>query len=258
MKQWQSMRMLPWLLLLPALSLQAQTQPRVEGTLFTSAEQRRYLDYLREDFLLRNAQDGFDIEDSQIPDIPGDGTTGPAGPTEYTLDGVLRRGDGRISVWLNNQLVSEDALPANARLIRDGATYAIQFSTASGPQLLRPGQTLQVANGAVQERYQRVVVASPDDSNATADAATTTNAAESASATTAPASATTSADQAVSVATNEPIATTTPAVTDNTDADQVVDSLPAEVRSNPALLDSMIESLQTLRQQAGTDDDDSE
>ena len=258
------------LLLVSAGSLHAQTQPRVEGTLFTSAEERRYLDYLREDFLLRNQQNGFNIEDTQIPEIPTDGIAGPTGPNEYTLDGILRRGDGRISVWLNNQLVTEDGLPANARLVRDGASYAIQFTTATGPQLLRPGQTLQLATGTVQERYQRPALMPADAGaeTATTDNGTATGADADADAgsdtgaTMVPAepapAATESAPAAAEPTANIVAAPVTPAVIDTTDADQVVESLPADVRTNPALLDSMIESLQALRQQAGTDDDDSE
>lgn len=256
MKQQLSVRSLLFILLLPALPLHAQTQsqPRVEGTLFTSAEQRTYLDYLRQDFLLRNQQEGFNIDDTQIPEIPTDGPAGPAAPTEYTLDGILRRGDGRISIWLNNQLVSEDALPANARLIRDGATYALQFTTLTGTRLLRPGQTLLIDSGAVQERYQRPppTAVLDDSTSAPTDETTSTAAAEEA-----PAAASASA-AATDIAAVEPATAATTAVVDNTDADQVVESLPAEVRSNPALLDSMIETLQSLRQQAGTDDDDSE
>lgn len=265
------MKRLLWTLPLVLVPSLLQAQELLQGTLFTNDEQRNYLDYLRQDFLAKNQQNGFDIEESQIPDIPVDGPAGPSGPTEYTLGGIMRRSDGSLSIWLNNQLVSEQQLPANARLIRDGATLALQFSTTSGTRLLRPGQTLAIESGAVQERYQRppplppAPVAPAAESTpasttapgpAAAEAGTDANAgnAEAAGVTAATAASPVVAGDAVNAGTA--VAAATADATAGNDPDAAINNLPPALRNDPDSLESMIQTLQTLRDQVTVKDDE--
>ena len=53
-------------LALPATDARAQ----LEGTLFTKPEERAYLDYLRAELLRNNAEDEFNIEEADIPEVP--------------------------------------------------------------------------------------------------------------------------------------------------------------------------------------------
>lgn len=226
------------LALSPAFS--AQEQALLQGTLFTTPEQREYLDYLLQQFLAKNQQTSFDVEASDIPDIPVDGATSPTGPTEYTLGGIMRRSDGRMTIWLNNQSFTEEELPDIARLVRDGNTLALRFTTANGSQLLRPGQTIEVNSGAVQERYQRP---KPVEEPAVAG----TGIADEQAVVEGAGSNETSGDVAesaeVDVQDGEAIENSEQA----TDPANVVNSLPTEILEDPQALESVIESLQAKR-----------
>ena len=138
------------------------SQPSVaqfHGTIFTSPEERAYLDALREDFLKKSQEKGFDIEQAGPPPLPvtADEPTENSAPIEYTLGGILTRNDGSHTVWLNNQPVAERNLPANMKLVTEGALTVLRLQTAAGTFQLKPGQTLNASTGETQEAYQRVV-----------------------------------------------------------------------------------------------------
>jgi|GEM_PF-2945367 hypothetical protein len=139
-------------MLLCMLSLPVPAQMR--GTLFTSPEQRAYLDYLRQDFLAKSRERGFDIEEAEIPDIPDDAAQEQA-PEIYTLGGIMARHDGSHTIWLNGQALSENDLPAGVTLTKNSGVEALRFTTATGSHLLKPGQTLELTAGSVVEAYQR-------------------------------------------------------------------------------------------------------
>ncbi|MEQ9567989.1 MAG: hypothetical protein RLN85_19635, partial [Pseudomonadales bacterium] len=61
------------------------------GLLFTTPEERAYLDYLREDFLERTASQGFDIQTEEIPQID---TPEPEQNDVFRLDAVITNQDG--------------------------------------------------------------------------------------------------------------------------------------------------------------------
>lgn len=221
-----------------AVAPAALAQALLEGPLFTSPEQREYLDYLREDFLAKNQKAGFDITESEIPEIPVDGPAGPIGPAEYTLGGIMKRADGRMTIWLNNQSLTEDQLPPAARLVRMGNTLALQFSTAAGTQVLRPGQTIEVTTGVVQERYQR-----PPEPVVEEAAADNVSDEDAASADTAEAAATDSEDSG-------------PAAAETADPTSIAESLSADILDDPSALEAVIETLQSLRDDLDVDEDE--
>lgn len=137
----------------------APVAAQLTGTLFTSAEQREYLDYLRQEFLASSSERGFDIDEAEIPEIPEAVAEAAeaAGPEAYTLGGIVSLRDGTQRIWLNGKALGEAELPREARLVRDNGVPALRFSTANGTYLLRPGQTLELTAGSVVENYQRQV-----------------------------------------------------------------------------------------------------
>lgn len=150
----------PFLLLTALLGIAAGMPARaqkMEGTLFTSPEQRAYMDFLRQDFLTRSAEAGFDIQVPEIPDIPAeDGASeAPEGPVEFTLGGIMTGRDGSHLVWLNSNLLQESELPAWARIVSAGTGLALQVDANGRRWLLRPGQTVDITSGTVSEAYQR-------------------------------------------------------------------------------------------------------
>jgi len=149
-------------LLLPAMLLcMVMGEPahaQVQGTLFTSPEQRAYMDFLRQEFLSRSTNAGFDIEVPEIPEFAATDATGtevPEGPTEFTLGGILTGRDGTRSVWLNNNLLHESELPDWVRIITSGESPILQLNVNGSRWELRPGQTVDLASGTVSEAYQR-------------------------------------------------------------------------------------------------------
>lgn len=131
-------------------------QAQLQGTLFTSPEQRAYLDYLRQDFLARSRERGFDISPTAIPEIPtGADAPEDTAPVVHRLGGIVRLRDGTQRIWLNGQALRESELPEGASLVHENGVPALRFVTDSGTYVLRPGQALEVAGGIVTETYHR-------------------------------------------------------------------------------------------------------
>jgi hypothetical protein len=240
-------------LLLLVVTLSAHGQQPLNGALFTNPEQRAYLDYLREDFLAKNLQEGFNIEESQVPEIPVASPVGPIGPAEYTLDGIMQRSDGSLRVWINNQTVTEQQLPPNSRLVRDGAIYALQFTTNAGPRMLRPGQTLVLEGGIVRERYQRPLPI--QDGPSTTDGSASDTATEDveripetggAVATDTDAARTSTGDNAT---TNTAVANDESAIAEElAETETLINDLTSNVKENSDKIQSMIDTLQALQE----------
>lgn len=159
------------------LTLSSQTLAQIEGALFTSPELRIYLDALREQYLARSRNRGFDVRDVAIPVLPQEQTAAaPRADRIYHLGGIMSLRDGSHSIWLDGRSLREDELPQSARLVRDGGTLALRFETPRGVAVLRPGQTLNFDRGLVQESYQAGSNAEPEaiDETEAATAATAT------------------------------------------------------------------------------------
>jgi hypothetical protein len=225
------------LLLLLALPLPVSlsAQILVQGKIFTSPEQRQYLDKLRKDFLAKNQQKNFNIEESLIPEIPDNTPNTPAAVVEYSFDAIMTRADGRLTIWLNHQSLTEQQLPKGFRLVREGSTVALKVTANDGHALLlRPGQTIELNSGVIKEHSHKPAPA------ATVPAPKTTA--------TTPESATESAATPAKPAANG-TTEAKPVTSDATLQNQqsAVDSLPPDTLTDANKLDAMIKSLEALK-----------
>jgi len=132
------------------------------GKLFTTPEERAYLDALRNNFLSETRDQGFDITETGPPPLPDndEAEKQPAVPVKYSLGGILTRSDGSRTVWLNNRPIAESSLPANMKLVVEGAQLVLRISAGANVFQLKPGQTLNMSSGQILEAYQLVPAAS--------------------------------------------------------------------------------------------------
>lgn len=125
------------------------------STLFTTPEERAYLDFLRQEFLLNNQANNFDI-DEVVPAVPiiEEVVVDAPAISSYALEGIFTRRDGSRTVWLNNSNFDENNLPANMMLVDINSQTMLRIQTESGLFDLKAGQTLDVVNGIVLESWQ--------------------------------------------------------------------------------------------------------
>lgn len=132
-----------------------QLYAQLTGTLFTEPEEREYLDYLRQEFIRSSAAEGFDIEESQIPEIPDGQLPTESGPQEFTFGGIMTRRDGSRSIWLNGRVFAESELPAGVSLVMSANSTSLRIANSTATYVLRPGQTVDLTTGSILENYQR-------------------------------------------------------------------------------------------------------
>jgi len=110
------------------------------GRLFFTPEQRAQLDTLR----IRK------VVSAQTKDEP---------PPEFvTYNGIIRRTDGKTTVWVNNKALSETELrdqPAiGGRISRDGQILlGVSQTGAAGQLQLKVGQSAELLSGRVNEPF---------------------------------------------------------------------------------------------------------
>lgn len=140
------------------------------GTLFTSPQEREYLDYLREEFVRNSQMDSFNIQDTVIPDIPvtEETTTVPAPAiTEYRFGGIMALRNGNRMVWLNGSQIAENDLPDNMVLVEIGSGTSLSISVDGNTYLLKPGQVFNTGAGRIQESFERMNPSSNSEATAT-------------------------------------------------------------------------------------------
>jgi hypothetical protein len=129
----------------------ASAQSSSMGLLFTSPEEREYLDYLREDFLERTASQGFDIQTEEIPQIEAEEIEQNV---EFHLDAIITNQDGSHTIWLNGSAVREFDLPDQVDLVHRSGRDMLQISTSTATYLLKPGQTVNLSTGDLWESFE--------------------------------------------------------------------------------------------------------
>ena len=124
------------ILLLPL----AATAAEPLGRLFFTPEQRAQLDTLRTKKVVA----------AQVKDEPA--------PEFVTYSGIITRGDGKTTVWVNNKALSEVDMRDTASLVgrveRDGRILVQSGQAANAPALrLKVGQRAELGTGRIEENY---------------------------------------------------------------------------------------------------------
>lgn len=146
-----------------ALAATASPAPAQErlGRLFFTPAQRASLDVARS----QRARTTLATEKTEQDAAPV--------PQTITYSGVLRRSDGKTTVWLNNQPL-HDRLSAGAGAIvgrvRPDGSVTLQVPQSGRSVTLKPGQSVELLGGAVEEGYARRLEAPKPEPKPTANA----------------------------------------------------------------------------------------
>jgi hypothetical protein len=131
------------------MSVPASAQERL-GRLFFTPAQRASLDVARS----QRARAAVATEKSEQEAAPV--------PQTITYSGVLRRSDGKTTVWINNQPVHDRESAGAAAIVgrvRPDGSVTLQVPQSGRSVILKPGQSVELLSGAVEEGYSRRVEA---------------------------------------------------------------------------------------------------
>lgn len=141
-----------YLILLMFFLTPSRAMPAELGRLFFSPEQRAQLD------LARIKRDQRPLLETNA--APNSATPAPRGPAVVTFNGAVQRGDGKSTVWINGNPVTERNRLRNEMEVsvigmrRDGE-LALAIPQASRKASLKVGQSLDVTSGRIDEPYSR-------------------------------------------------------------------------------------------------------
>lgn len=130
------------------------------GRLFLTPEQRVQLDGIR---ARRDPRQPVIPVAEPAASVPA---PAPQGPDSITYNGVVRRSDGKSTVWINGRPIDERSHIRSPRDINvvgmraDGAV-SVAIPQASRTAALRVGQRLDVSSGRIAESYARLVQEPP-------------------------------------------------------------------------------------------------
>jgi hypothetical protein len=128
-------------------------QPEQMGRLFFTPAQRSSLDVARS----QRARAAVGTENNEQEAAPSAQT--------ITYGGLIRRDDGRTTVWLNNQAV-RDTEPSGAGAVvtrvRPDGRITLQAPQSARSVDLKPGQTVELLSGTVEEGYSRRPLSEPE------------------------------------------------------------------------------------------------
>lgn len=131
-------RLTPLLLLAFAQSALA-ADPAAIGRIFFTPEQRAQLDVLRTQKAVA----------TQTRDEPV--------PENVTYNGIVRRSDGKATVWINNEALTDAELRVKQSIIgrvdRSGQILLQTQATGAARLQLKVGQTAELFSGKVDETY---------------------------------------------------------------------------------------------------------
>jgi hypothetical protein len=134
-----------YLALAGSLPAAAQSQERL-GRLFFTPAQRASLDVARS----QRARAAVATESSEQEATPV--------PQTITYSGVIRRSDGKTTVWINNQAVHDRESAGAAAIVgrvRPDGSVTLQVPQSGRSVSLKPGQSVELLTGAVEEGYSR-------------------------------------------------------------------------------------------------------
>lgn len=118
------------------------------GRLFFTPQQRATLDTARK----QKNRATIATEETQ------EAAPAPPVPETITVQGVVRRSDGKSTVWINNRAVNEGGKAGSASVVRtdrpDGS-LTVHVPQAGRDVDLKVGQSLEIVSGTIEENYSR-------------------------------------------------------------------------------------------------------
>lgn len=134
------------------------------GMLFSNAQEREYLDQLRQEFLARNAAANFDIAEIVPPFLETENEADTSITiTEFSLGAIISRSNGSHTIWLNNVALEPSQLPDNISLINSNSNPALLITNEDQQFILKPGQSVDISN----ENPAAIETSQPAQNNST-------------------------------------------------------------------------------------------
>ena len=141
--------MVVYLTLTASTPVAAQAQERL-GRLFFTPAQRASLDVARS----QRARAALSTEKTEQEATPV--------AQIITYSGHIRRSDGKTTVWINNQAVHDRESAGAAAIVgrvRPDGSVTLQVPQSGRSVSLKPGQSVELLTGAVEEGYPRGIEA---------------------------------------------------------------------------------------------------
>ena len=154
--------MVVYLTLTASTPVAAQAQERL-GRLFFTPAQRASLDVARS----QRARAALSTEKPEQEATPV--------PQIITYSGHIRRSDGKTTVWINNQAVHDRESAGAAAIVgrvRPDGSVTLQVPQSGRSVSLKPGQSVELLTGAVEEGYPRGIEAAKPEAKPAATAGT--------------------------------------------------------------------------------------
>ena len=125
------------------------------GRMFFTPTQRATLDTARK----QNIRTEIGNDDSEKPAAAA---AAPL-PQHISVNGMIRRSDGKHTIWLNNRVVSGQQSGAiNASVGRNDNQVRLHVPESGRKVQLKVGQTVEILSGTVEESYLRRPAAKVD------------------------------------------------------------------------------------------------
>jgi hypothetical protein len=118
------------------------------GRLFFTPAQRAQLDVARK----QRARTALATEGAE------ESSTAAPTPQTITYDGAIRRSDGKSTVWINSRPVHEKESASGGVIVgrvRADGGVSLQIPQSGRSVELKPGQSIELLSGAIEERYSR-------------------------------------------------------------------------------------------------------
>jgi len=154
--------MVVYLTLTASTPVAAQAQERL-GRLFFTPAQRASLDIARS----QRARAALSTEKPEQEATPV--------PQIITYSGHIRRSDGKTTVWINNQAVHDRESAGAAAIVgrvRPDGSVTLQVPQSGRSVSLKPGQSVELLTGAVEEGYPRGIETAKPEAKPAAAAGT--------------------------------------------------------------------------------------
>lgn len=133
------MKWLTALLLLALTQIAQAADPVPIGRIFFTPEQRAQLDLLRSQKAVATQ-----VRDEPIPE-------------NVTYNGIVRSSDGKTTIWVNNEVLTDAALRLKQSIVgrvdRNGQILLQTQATGAAQLQLKVGQTAELFSGKVDENY---------------------------------------------------------------------------------------------------------